>query len=731
MPRIIETTTATADSKTSHTFLAGDTIVGQFTSLSISRFDGLVALELDQSETIDAAASTETNYALTSGRSIQGSLATAVDHDWYRVQLVAGQPYTFSLDGAGVPAVSDTYLRLRDSTGGLVDYNDDGGSGSNSLIKFTPKASGIYYLDAASFGDRYAGDYTLSMTGLAEPPTQEPQPPFEPLPARRLVEVADAAASTATTYNLDIGKTAQGQLGFAGDRDWYRVNLVAGKTYTFAMIGTSNNAVRAPYLRLLDGAGTQIGVDNDSGPGNASAITFTATTSGTYYLGAGANNDTGSGQYGISATQGPKANYDEEMAVGSLLRQGLSWSAAGTPALVSWAVRASDANAEDASGNPTAFIPLSAAQTAAVQKAFQNYSDVANIRLQQVNPGGASNNATILVGAYSSNADGSGAYTYLPGSTATNNVAGDIHLNDQYVSTNQLNDGSYSSSAILHEMGHAIGLAHPGDYNAAPGQDIIYANDAQFLQDDQQYSVMSYFDESSTTGSFNSYADTLLLYDILAVQRLYGANMNTRSGDTVYGFGSNAGASAYDFSVNRDPVLSIWDGGGNDTLDASGFNQNQVLDLHDGSFSDIGGFRGNVSIAFGATIENAIGGRGADTLTGNGGNNRLTGGSGRDVFSFKDPLSSNNIDMITDFSVADDTIRLDPAVFAALAQGGPLSSDAFRAGSASLDSSDRILYDGATGALAYDRDGAGGYASVRFATLSSGLNLTAGNFQVA
>src|SRR6185503_11104660 len=114
--------------------------------------------------------------------------------------------------------------------------------------------------------------------------------------------------------------------------------------------------------------------------------------------------------------------------------------------------------------------------------------------------------------------------------------------------------------------------------------------------------VMGYFDESNTTTSFGSYPDTLMLYDIYALQQIYGANLATRSGNTVYGFNSTAGG-VYDFTINTDPALCIWDGGGIDTLDCSGYSNSQIISLVAGTFSNIGGFSGNVSIAIGAVIE--------------------------------------------------------------------------------------------------------------------------------
>jgi hypothetical protein len=143
---------------------------------------------------------------------------------------------------------------------------------------------------------------------------------------------------------------------------------------------------------------------------------------------------------------------------------------------------------------------------------------------------------------------------------------------------------------------------------------------------------MSYFDEANTGGNLGGYPDTPMLFDVYASQQIYGADMTTRTGNTIYGFGSNAGA-AYNFSTNSAPGLCIWDAGGTDILDCSGFTQNQLINLTEGVFSNIGSLIGNVSIALGAVIENAVGGSGADTINGNSADNILTGKAGNDTIS--------------------------------------------------------------------------------------------------
>ncbi|NWD22568.1 M10 family metallopeptidase C-terminal domain-containing protein [Pseudomonas yamanorum] len=129
------------------------------------------------------------------------------------------------------------------------------------------------------------------------------------------------------------------------------------------------------------------------------------------------------------------------------------------------------------------------------------------------------------------------------------------------------------------------------------------------------------------------YQPTLLMKDMEMAQQLYGANYNTRNTDTVYGFNSNADRDHYriqEGTTSATNEFSIWDGGGNDTLDFSGFGQDQLLNLSAGSFSNVGGGVKNVSIAKGVTIENAKGGTGNDKIIGNQANNVIVGGGGQD-----------------------------------------------------------------------------------------------------
>jgi Ca2+-binding RTX toxin-like protein len=125
------------------------------------------------------------------------------------------------------------------------------------------------------------------------------------------------------------------------------------------------------------------------------------------------------------------------------------------------------------------------------------------------------------------------------------------------------------------------------------------------------------------------------------------------------------------------------------------------------------------------------GNAGANILNGRDGNDELTGLGGADSFLFDTALNgATNIDVITDFNVADDTIMLDDDVFSSSLGLGNIASSEFVIGAAALDANDRIIYNDVTGALYYDSDGNGGTAQVQFATLSAGLALTSTDFLV-
>ncbi len=220
-------------------------------------------------------------------------------------------------------------------------------------------------------------------------------------------------------------------------------------------------------------------------------------------------------------------------------------------------------------------------------------------------------------------------WAYYPGSRSAGSLSGDVFLDTRSGQFDDVSEGSYEFLAVLHEIGHAIGISHPGSYN---GGSPTYANDAQYAEDSRQFTVMSYFGAENTGASHGwNFSATPLLHDIAAAQKLYGANWNTRNDDTTYGLNSTADRDSFMIENSGDKaVFAIWDGGGNDTLDLSGYSQNQRININQEAFSDAGGLTSNIAIARGVVIENAIGGSGDDVIIGNNTDNVLDGNGGHD-----------------------------------------------------------------------------------------------------
>jgi Ca2+-binding RTX toxin-like protein len=182
------------------------------------------------------------------------------------------------------------------------------------------------------------------------------------------------------------------------------------------------------------------------------------------------------------------------------------------------------------------------------------------------------------------------------------------------------------------------------------------------------------------------------------------------------------------------PVITGTDGAdrvvGNSSAERlEGLKGNDVL-LGRGGDDLLLGEIGNDRLYGGSGGDRLYGGAGADRLAGGAGADRLIGGHGQDRFVFSTELGTGNVDSILDFSAAADSIQLAQSIFDAAGPTGTLSADAFHAGAAAGDASDRIIYDTSSGEIFYDPDGTGAAEAILFATVDPGTMVTNLDFSV-
>ena len=606
-----------------------------------------------------------------------GTIDTAGDIDWIKITVSAGV-HSFNLIGDPFfgNAITDPVLRLYSSGGSLLKVDDDNGFGSNSYFQYTFAQPGTYYVGISGFSS-YTGDYRMTATNGDVGGDTSTQASI--LPGMSLGGYLEPASPADINHPLGIP-----------DQDWYRIQLVAGRTYTISIEpnpgvdGPNSDPIEpAPsvWASVMDASGTQVlaqGHSVDEGD-PADPFQFIPSTSGTYYV--------------VASTPDPyTANYF--LSISGPIDVNHRPSGSNKTITIAedqvYAFTAGDVGYSDVDGHSMYGVRIASLPALGALTYFSSAAHVGDFvwpaNLKWTPPANFSGTTSFTFQVRDSAPATSESGFDLDPNTITINVT---PVDDAPVINS--NGGGDSATVLVTENNSGVATVQATDVDSAVGYFVSGTDAALFKM--ASNGVLSFKSAPDYEAATDANHDNTYDVTVLATS---GALSDTQLMHIIL---QNAGGA------------TITGGKKSETVDATHKMGGQY-----------------------ATIEEDVinGKAGNDKVNGLRGNDTLTGGKGDDKFVFSAKLGAGNVDTITDFAHGHDKLLLDDAIFKAI--GSSLSSAEFYAHSKATkahDSTDRLIYDTKHGKLYYDNDGQGGHASVLIAVLSHHPTLSTGDFLIA